>query len=81
MGDTVVIYMPMIPEAFIAIHACSRIGAIHSVVFGGFASDELSNRIKAVKPKIIITASAGFEPNRIIPYSEIIDRACEISGN
>ena len=61
-GDTVIIYMPMIPEALIAMHACVRIGAIHSVVFGGFAPEELANRIQSCKPKILVTASAGLEP-------------------
>ncbi len=79
-GDTAVIYMPMIPEALIAMHACVRLGAIHSVVFGGFAPEELANRISATKPKILITASAGLEPNRIIPYAETVDKACELSG-
>ena len=72
--------MPMIPEALIAMHACARIGAIHSVVFGGFAPEELANRISHAKPKVIVTASAGLEPNRIIPYIGNVDRALEISG-
>lgn len=79
-GDTVVIYMPMIPEALIAMHACVRLGAIHSVVFGGFAPEELANRIKTTKPKILITASAGLEPTRIIPYCDNVDRACTMAG-
>lgn len=70
----------MIPEALIAMHACIRLGAIHSVVFGGFAPEELANRISATKPKILITASAGLEPNRIIPYCDNVDRACNLSG-
>lgn len=68
--------MPMIPEALIAMHACVRLGAIHSVVFGGFAPEELANRIKSTKPKVLVTASAGLEPNRIIPYYDNVDRAC-----
>ena len=78
-GDRVIIYMPMIPEAVIAMLACSRIGAIHSVVFGGFASNELANRIEDSKAKILITASCGFEPGRTIEYKPLIDKAIEIS--
>jgi propionyl-CoA synthetase len=63
----------MIPEAMIAMYACARLGAIHSVVFGGFAPEELGNRINHSKPKLIITASAGLEPNRIIPYIGNVD--------
>jgi propionyl-CoA synthetase len=65
--------MPMIPEALIAMHACVRLGAVHSVVFGGFAPDELANRIRHAKPKLIITASCGLEPNKIIPYVPNVD--------
>lgn len=79
-GDRVIIYMPMIPEALIAMHACARLGAIHSVVFGGFAPEELANRVSHAKPKVIVTASAGLEPNRIIPYTGNVDRALEIAG-
>ena len=78
-GDRVIIYMPMIPEAIIAMLACSRIGAIHSVVFGGFASNELANRIEDSKAKILITASCGFEPGRTIEYKPLVDKAIEIS--
>lgn len=78
-GDRVLIYMPMIPEAAFAMLACARIGAIHSVVFGGFAAPELSNRIDDSKPKMIITASCGLEPNKIIRYTPIVDEALEIS--
>ena len=77
--DRVIIYMPMIPEAVIAMLACSRIGAIHSVVFGGFASNELANRIEDSKAKILITASCGFEPGRTIEYKPLVDKAIEIS--
>ena len=63
-GDRVVIYMPMVPEAVVAMLACGRIGAIHSVVFGGFASNELASRIDDSKAKILVTSSCGFEPNR-----------------
>lgn len=72
MGDRVVIYMPMIPEAVIAMLGCARIGAIHSVVFGGFAAKELAVRVDDAKPKVIITASGGLEPNRAIPYLPIV---------
>lgn len=65
--------MPMIPEAFIAMHACIRIGAIHSVVFGGFAAEELADRIKAANPKLLVTASCGVEINKIIPYVGVVD--------
>ncbi|MDP3396462.1 MAG: propionyl-CoA synthetase [Methanoregula sp.] len=74
-GDRVVIYMPMIPEAVIAMLACARIGAIHSVVFGGFASRELATRIDDAKPRVIVSASCGIEVNRIIPYKPLLDAA------
>jgi propionyl-CoA synthetase len=74
-GDRVVIYMPMIPEAVIAMLACARIGAIHSVVFGGFASRELATRIEDAKPRVIISASCGIEVNRIIAYKPLLDSA------
>ena len=75
LGDRVLIYMPMIPEATYAMLACARIGAIHSVVFGGFAAKELANRIDDCKPKLIITASCGLEPNKVIKYRLIVDEA------
>jgi propionyl-CoA synthetase len=71
------IYMPMIPEAAFAMLACARIGAIHSVVFGGFAANELSNRIIDCKPKLIVTASCGIEPKGIIKYVPIVIDALE----
>ena len=71
-GDRVIIYMPMIPEAVIAMLACGRIGAIHSVVFGGFASNELASRIDDSKAKILITASCGFEPGRTVEYRPLV---------
>lgn len=74
-GDTVVIYMPMIPQAVIAMLACARIGAIHSVVFGGFAPHELAMRIDDAKPKAVITASYGIEIDKIIHYKPLVDRA------
>jgi propionyl-CoA synthetase len=76
-GDRVVIYMPMIPEAVIAMLACARLGAIHSVVFGGFAAHELALRIDDAKPKVIVSASCGIEGRRIIEYKPILDAAVE----
>ena len=78
-GDRVVIYMPMVPEAFFAMLACARIGAIHSVVFGGFAPKELATRIDDAKPKIMVSASCGIEGQRIIPYKPLLDDAIELS--
>ncbi len=74
-GDRVIIYMPMVPEALIAMLACARIGAIHSVVFGGFAADELATRINDASPKLIVSASCGIEVNRVVPYKPMLDRA------
>jgi propionyl-CoA synthetase len=78
-GDTVIIYMPMIPQAVISMLACARIGAVHSVVFGGFASPELATRIDDAKPKLIISASCGIEVNRILEYKPLLDKAIELS--
>ncbi|MEO8034856.1 MAG: propionyl-CoA synthetase [Acidobacteriota bacterium] len=78
-GDRVIIYMPMVPEAVVAMLACARIGAIHSVVFGGFAAPELAKRIADARPKVIISASCGIEPGRVIPYKPMIDEAIELS--
>lgn len=78
-GDRVVIYMPMIPEAVIAMLACARIGAVHSVVFGGFAAKELATRITDCQPKVIVSASAGVEPNRIVHYKPLLDNALELA--
>lgn len=80
-GDTVVIYMPMIPEAVIAMLACARLGAVHSVVFGGFASHELAVRIDDAKPRIIVTASAAIEVTRRIEYKPLVDKAIEIASH
>ena len=80
-GDRVIIYMPMIPEALVAMLACSRLGAIHSVVFGGFASNELAVRIDDCKPKIIVSASCGHEPNRIVEYKPLLDNAIKIASH
>ncbi|NAW98545.1 MULTISPECIES: propionyl-CoA synthetase [unclassified Vibrio] len=74
-GDRVIIYMPMIPEAGMAMLACARLGAIHSVVFGGFAPNELAVRIEDAEPKVIMTASCGIEINKILPYKPLVDRA------
>ncbi|OEF06680.1 propionyl-CoA synthetase [Vibrio genomosp. F10] len=74
-GDRVVIYMPMIPEAAMAMLACARLGAIHSVVFGGFAPSELAVRIEDAEPKVVITASCGIEINKVLPYKPLVDRA------
>ncbi len=78
-GDRVIIYMPMVPEAVIAMLACGRIGAIHSVVFGGFASNELASRIDDSKAKILITASCGFEPGRTVEYRPLVDGALKLA--
>jgi propionyl-CoA synthetase len=80
IGDRVVIYMPMIPETVIAMLACARIGAIHSVVFGGFAARELAARIRDAQPKMIISASCGIEVSRVIPYKPLLDEAITLSG-
>lgn len=77
-GDTVILYMPMIPEGMVAMLACTRIGAIHSAVFGGFSAKELSNRIDHCEPKLIITASSGIEPNRILNYPSIVEEAVSL---
>jgi len=80
-GDRVIIYMPMIPEAAIAMLACARIGAVHSVVFGGFAASELATRIDDSTPKFIISASCGLEPNRVVHYKPLLDEAIELVGH
>ncbi|RSN23408.1 propionyl-CoA synthetase [Amycolatopsis sp. WAC 04169] len=74
-GDRVIVYMPMVPEAAVAMLACARLGAVHSVVFGGFAPKELAARIEDAKPKVIVAASCGIEPTRIVEYKPIIDEA------
>ena len=80
-GDRVVIYMPMVPEALVAMLAVTRIGAIHSVVFGGFAANELAVRIDDATPKAVIAASCGIEPGRIVPYKPLLDGAIEMAGH
>ncbi|MCH6560817.1 MAG: propionyl-CoA synthetase [Myxococcales bacterium] len=79
-GDRVLIYMPNIPEAVIGVLACARIGAVHSVVFGGFASNELAVRIDDAQPKLVLAASCGIETNRVIPYMPLLDRALEMAS-
>jgi len=78
-GDRVIIYMPMVPEAVVAMLACARIGAVHSVVFGGFASNELAKRIDDAKPRMILSASCGIEVNRVIPYKPLLDGAVALA--
>jgi propionyl-CoA synthetase len=80
-GDRVILYMPMIPEAIIAMLACARIGAIHSVVFGGFAPKELATRIEDCKPKAILSASCGLEPGRVVKYKPLLDEAIALSAH
>ena len=77
-GDRVIIYMPMVPEAVIAMLACARLGAIHSVVFGGFAANELATRIDDCKPKVILSACCGIEPGRVVNYKPLLDEAIEL---
>ena len=80
-GDRVIIYMPMVPEAPIAMLACARLGAIHSVVFGGFSSKELATRIEDAKPKVMVAGSCGIEPNRVVKYKPLLDEAIELSSH
>ena len=79
-GDRVILYMPMVPEAMVAMLACARIGAVHSVVFGGFAAKELATRIEDAKPKLIFSASCGLEPGRIVHYKPLLDEAINLSS-
>jgi len=78
-GDVVILYMPMVPEAVFAMLACARIGAVHSVVFGGFAAKELATRIDDAKPKVILSASCGIEGARVIPYKPLLDEAITLA--
>ena len=80
-GDRVILYIPMVPEAAIAMLACARIGAIHSVVFGGFAANELATRIDDAKPKVILSASCGLEPGRIVQYKPLLDAAIALASH
>ncbi|PZQ47754.1 MAG: propionyl-CoA synthetase [Rhodovulum sulfidophilum] len=79
-GDRVIVYMPMVPEALVAMLACARIGAVHSVVFGGFAAPELAVRIDDARPKAILLASCGIEPGRVVPYKPMVDAAIELAA-
>jgi len=79
-GDRVIIYMPMVPEALIAMYACARLGAVHSVVFGGFAPHELAVRIEDAEPKVVIAASCGVEVDKVLPYKPIVDKAISLSS-
>jgi propionyl-CoA synthetase len=80
-GDRVIIYLPMIPEAVVAMLACARIGAVHSVVFGGFAAHELAVRIDDAMPKVVVSASCGIEVSRVVAYKPILDRAIELAAH
>ena len=80
-GDRVIVYMPMIPEALIGMYACARIGAVHSVVFGGFAAKELATRIDDAKPKLVLTTSCGIEPGRVVAYKPLLDEAIRLSSS
>ncbi|MGI9294649.1 MAG: AMP-binding protein, partial [Pseudomonadales bacterium] len=80
-GDRVIIYMPMIPESVMAMLACSRLGAIHSVVFGGFAANELAVRIDDAEPKLIMSASCGIEAGRVIEYKPLLDAAIQLAAH
>jgi propionyl-CoA synthetase len=76
-GDRVIIYMPMVPEALVSMLACARIGAVHSVVFGGFSAHELAARIDDARPRVVVAGSCGIEPSRVVPYKPMLDRAIE----
>ncbi|NIJ40501.1 propionyl-CoA synthetase [Parvibaculum indicum] len=80
-GDRVIVYMPMVPQAAVAMLACARLGAVHSVVFGGFAAKELATRIDDAKPKLIVSASCGLEPGRVIAYKPLLDRAIDMASH
>ncbi|MBN9014614.1 MAG: AMP-binding protein, partial [Rhizobiales bacterium] len=80
-GDRVIIYMPLVPEAMVAMLACARIGAVHSVVFGGFAAKELATRIDDAQPKLVISASCGIEPGRIVAYKPLLDDAIKLAAH
>ena len=80
-GDRVIVYMPMVPEALAAMLACARIGAVHSVVFGGFAAKELATRIDDAQPKLVLTASCGVEPGRIVAYKPLLDGAIDLAAH
>src|SRR5258708_37819299 len=79
-GDPLILYMPMVAEAVVAMLACARIGAVHPVVFGGFAAKELATRIEDAKPNLIFSASCGLEPGRIVQYKPLLDEAIRLSS-
>ncbi|MFC5696216.1 AMP-binding protein [Pseudomonas sp. GCM10022186] len=79
-GDRVIIYMPMIPQALVGMLACARLGAVHSVVFGGFSAAELAVRIDDAQPKVLLSASCGIEYDRVVPYKPLLDKALELAG-
>src|ERR1700754_3826996 len=79
-GDRVILYMPMVAEAVVAMLACARIGAVHSVVFGGFAAKELATRIDDARPKLILSASCGLEPGRLVQSKPLLDEAIKLSS-
>ena len=81
VGDRVVVYMPMVPEAVVAMLACARLGAVHSVVFGGFAAAELAKRIEDAQPRAVVSASCGLEPGRVVAYKPLLDAAIAISSH
>jgi propionyl-CoA synthetase len=78
-GDRVIVYMPMIPEAIVAVLACARLGAVHSVVFGGFAANELATRIDDARPRVMVSASCGIEPTRVVEYKPLLDEAIDLA--
>src|SRR5207249_1722333 len=78
-GDRVILYMPLVPEAVVGMLACARIGAVHSVVFGGFAAKELATRIDDAAPKLILSASCGVEPGRLVQYKPLLDEAISLA--
>ena len=78
-GDVVIIYMPMVPETVVAMLACARIGAVHSVVFGGFAADELAMRIDDATPRVVLAATCGIETDRVIPYQPLLNGALALA--
>ncbi|MBT8082818.1 MAG: propionyl-CoA synthetase [Gammaproteobacteria bacterium] len=80
-GDRVIVYMPMIPEAIVAVLACARLGAVHSVVFGGFAANELATRIDDARPRVIVSASCGIEPTRLVEYKPLLDAAIDLANH
>ncbi|MDQ1602107.1 MAG: propionyl-CoA synthetase [Actinomycetota bacterium] len=80
-GDRVVIYLPMVPEAVVAMLACARLGAVHSVVFGGFAASELAARVEDARPRVLVTASCGIEVARVVEYKPLVDRALSLSSH